>query len=156
MAGVAARSDGMRKIRSREYCHDCGRYGDWEFEDREGNQILTCPHCGHMHFRVISGATIDFEIVFRGEKINNIKRVREILRQYPETKPELEALFATLEYGSFEDARRMVVTGSRWGQDPRQGSWGIGTTTMNTWSTSNYYYGSTADSTGGTFRVVFA
>ena len=132
----------MRKIKSREYCHNCEKYSMWEFEDREGNQIIECPVCSHLHYRIIGGATIDFEIEFRGEKVRDMNRVRQIIEQFPETKQEMEQMFATLEFGTLEDAAKLQVTDQRWGVDASQG-WAISSTmtaSYTTWfaSTSSY------------------
>jgi hypothetical protein len=136
----------MRKLKSREYCHNCGQSSEWEFEDREGNQILKCPLCGHLHYRVVNGGYIDFEIEFRGEKIDNINRINEILKEHPETKQELEQLLTIMEYGSLEDLKAFAVSDNRWGRDPSQGGWGVSQSTFAAYTNTYYYSTSTTTS----------
>jgi hypothetical protein len=127
----------VRKVRSREYCHNCQQYSRWEFEEREGNQIITCPVCGHLHFRVIEGSYVDFSIEFRGETIDNMNRIRELLEQYPESRSEFEQLWATLEFGRLQDAEKLAVTGQRWGQDPSQTrGWAVPRTVITYWASN--------------------
>lgn len=141
----------MKKVRSREHCHSCGEYSDWLFEEREGNQIITCPLCGHLHYRVVGGAYIDFEVEFKGEKISNMNRIREILEEYPESKSDLDKLFAELEFGDLSEVLKVNITGDRWGRDPSQQQGGTNfwtaSSTMGTSYTTSYTYNSS--STGG-------
>ena len=42
-----------------EPCHACGQEMRFELDlDLSGNHVLTCPHCGHEHCRVIINGQI--------------------------------------------------------------------------------------------------
>ena len=134
----------MRKTRSKEYCHNCQEYSEWVFEQREGNQIIECPLCSHLHYRVVDGSYIDFEIEFRGEKIRDMNKIQEILKENPESEGELKELLAVMEFGTLEDLKKFEVSHRRWGQDPSQaGGWSISATMTSSWSTSTTSYTST-------------
>lgn len=130
----------MRKIKSREYCHNCNCYSEWEFEDREGNQIITCPTCSHLHYRTVEGDYINFEINYKGENIDNMARIREILEAEPEAEKDLKRLFAELEFGDLSEVMRLRVTDRRWGSsNSNGGTWGVSTAMYNNYTTSTAY-----------------
>lgn len=49
-----------RKVRlsQKEYCHNCDRWANFEFEDVTLRQVIHCPLCGHEHFREIDEGTL--------------------------------------------------------------------------------------------------
>lgn len=41
------------------YCHDCGKYVQFDLDtEMEGNHVLECPNCGHEHCRVVKNGKI--------------------------------------------------------------------------------------------------
>jgi len=123
----------MRKLKSREYCHNCGKVSDWEFEDRPGNQIIICPECGHKHYRVVTGELVRPEIRWNGQVITDVKK-------FLEEHPELKEKFQELEK---EAEERFKISDERWGRDPSQVQAGGGTLC---WSwTSTDWTGSTGN-----------
>lgn len=118
-----------RKIKSKEYCHNCGKDSEWVFEDRPGNQIIECPECGHKHYRVVTGELVRPEIKYEGRVITDVK---SFLKKHP----ELKDTFQKLEEEAEENFK---VSDERWGQDPSQGA-GISFTYASTgtsWSSSS-------------------
>jgi len=100
----------MRKLKSREYCHNCGKTSEWTFEDRPGNQIIICPVCGHKHYRVVTGELVRPEIRYKGKIIKDVKK-------FLRWRPWLRKKFQKLEE---EAEMRFEVSNLRWGQDPTQ------------------------------------
>lgn len=47
-------------IRRQEiYCHECGNYVQFTLDDElDGEHILTCPVCGHLHYRYVDRGRI--------------------------------------------------------------------------------------------------
>jgi len=122
----------MRKIKSKEYCHNCGEESDWLFEDRPGNQIIECPLCKHKHYRVVTGELVRPEIKYNGEAVTDVEA---FLKEHPELKEEFQELEKEAEM-------RLEVSGRRWGQDPAQSQGGIQYSWANTGTT---WLGSTSD-----------
>ena len=46
------------KLKQREFCHNCRKHVDFEFEDVVGWQIIYCPVCGHEHYRELDETTL--------------------------------------------------------------------------------------------------
>lgn len=46
------------KLKQNEYCHNCQKYVDFEFDDVTERQVIICPSCGHEHWREIDEGTI--------------------------------------------------------------------------------------------------
>lgn len=41
------------------YCHSCGNYVRFPLDLKiDGNHVITCPVCGHLHYRVVRGGRI--------------------------------------------------------------------------------------------------
>jgi len=118
-----------KKLKSKEYCHNCGKDSEWIFEDRPGNQIIECPECGHKHYRVVTGELVRPEIKYEGEIVTDVKA---FLKKHPELKDTFQKLEQEAE-------ERFEVSDERWGQDPSQGG-GITfnyVSTGTSWSTSS-------------------
>jgi len=115
----------MRKIKSKEYCHNCGEESDWLFEDRPGNQIIQCPLCGHKHYRVVTGELVRPKIKYNGKVVTDVK---VFLKKHPELKEEFQELEKEAE-------ERLEISGRRWGQDPAQSQGGIQYSWANTGAT---------------------
>lgn len=120
-----------RKLKSKEYCHNCGEESEWVFEDRPGNQIIICPLCKHEHYRVVTGELVRPKIEYGGKVIKDVKK---FLKEHP----ELKDTFQKLE----EEAKmKFEVSGRRWGQDPSQaGGITYGWTTSGTSTTTSWDY----------------
>ena len=49
----------MNKIKTELYCHECGNDFTVELDmDLNGNHEIECPHCGHIHYRVIEDGEV--------------------------------------------------------------------------------------------------
>ena len=99
-----------RKLKSKEYCHDCGKESEWEFKDEATNQIIPCPLCGHKHYRTVTGRLVRPEIRWNGKLIKDVKK---FLKEHPELKKDFQKLEEEAEM-------KFEVSGERWGQDPAQ------------------------------------
>lgn len=40
------------------YCHECGKYVQFEVPEVDGNLIVHCPNCNHEHLRVVRNGII--------------------------------------------------------------------------------------------------
>lgn len=99
-----------RKLKSREYCHNCGKESDWEFVDKAINQIIRCPLCDHKHYRVVTGQLVRPEIRWNGKLVENVKK---FLKEHPELKKDFQKLEEEAEM-------KFEVSGDRWDTDPAQ------------------------------------
>lgn len=47
------------KERQELYCHGCNRYVQFDIDvGLEGNHTITCPNCGHEHYRVVRAGVV--------------------------------------------------------------------------------------------------
>lgn len=47
------------KVNSRMYCHDCRENFTAELDmGINGNHEIECPHCGHIHYRVVENGKV--------------------------------------------------------------------------------------------------
>lgn len=100
----------VQTLKSKEYCHNCGKESEWEFKDEATNQIILCPLCGHKHYRVVTGQLVRPEIRWNGKLIKDVKK-------FLQEHPELKETFQKLEE---EAEMKFEVSGDRWGTDPAQ------------------------------------
>ena len=45
-------------MRQELYCHACDRYVQFNEPEVDGRLVITCPNCGHEHYRVVRGGVI--------------------------------------------------------------------------------------------------
>ena len=49
----------MADRRQEIYCHECGKYVQFTIDDElDGEHVLTCPNCGHLHYRYVDAGRI--------------------------------------------------------------------------------------------------
>lgn len=57
------------KLKQNEFCHNCQKYVDFEFDDVTERQVILCPNCGHEHWRELDQTTILNIQGFTGDRI---------------------------------------------------------------------------------------
>ena len=51
-----------RKERQEIHCHECNRYVQFDIDmGLDGQHVLNCPNCGHLHYRVVRNGIITAE-----------------------------------------------------------------------------------------------
>lgn len=122
------------KLKQIEFCHNCNKDVEFEFEDIIEKQIIICPNCGHEHWRELDEGTLtsirlhgrDQQYIYR-PKIQQSMHIFAIEDgQIPEMpKIEVERLEVI---GQDENGNAIVkgqgqkrISNRRWGRDRRQG-----------------------------------
>lgn len=124
------------KLRQREYCHNCGKYVDFEFDDVTDKQVIYCPECGHEHYRELdSGTLLNIQMDMR-----EFQGQREIRICMPadnctwEADPKIPSKMnydvrtikgvvngnVVVESRDGDENKIASISERRWGRDPRQ------------------------------------
>ena len=123
------------KLKQTEYCHNCNKYVEFEFEDVTEKQVIYCPDCGHEHYREIDSGTI---INIRARGMNKVRiampvdlsmaidmdsngsETIDIIHNEYNVIGEDEHGNAIVEGETMAGIKMKKVSSRRWGQDQRQ------------------------------------
>lgn len=121
------------KLKQVEYCHNCNKDVEFEFDDTTDKQIIICPNCRHEHWRELDEGTLTSirlhgryqQYIYR-PKIQPIHIFAVEDGQIP-VQPMIEV--ERLEVIGQDEQGNAIVKGKgtkrisnrRWGRDRRQG-----------------------------------
>ena len=121
------------KLKQIEFCHNCQRDVEFEFDDTTEKQVIICPNCGHEHWRELDEGTIttirlhnrDQRYIYKA-KIPDISFSLAIDGDIP-VMPNIEV--ERLEVIGQDEKGNAIIKGEglkrisnrRWGRDSRQG-----------------------------------
>lgn len=125
------------KLRQTEYCHNCKKHVEFEFEDFVGRQVIVCPSCKHEHYReideeIITAVRMQNHNYRPGDKIYFAKPIDLCITadgDYPapncmplqcEIKTVLRIEGDEVVIRDIDGKSKKLVTDKRWGRDPRQ------------------------------------
>lgn len=130
------------RLKQNEYCHNCDKYVDFEFEDTTSRQVIICPSCGHQHWREIDMDTLirirtnmyvpegarELRIAKMPELPCLVNDLDDICYETIKVDIEVKKVVGRTEKGEAiieeEDpngGRHAKISNRRWGRDPNQG-----------------------------------
>lgn len=119
------------KLKQKEYCHNCGNYVEFEFDDTTEKQIIICPNCGHEHWRELDEGQLTNIRLHGREQFVYVAEIPEIefnLSNVEVAMPRPIKIKKLEVIGQSDNGTAIVkgegtkrISNRRWGRDPRQG-----------------------------------
>lgn len=119
------------RLKQIEFCHNCNKDVEFEFDDVTERQVIICPNCGHEHWRELDEGTITQIRLHPGAQVVYMCQPTEIMDLFSTEgsiinespiKVECKRVLGTDEngYAIIEGNGRKTISQRRWGRDRRQ------------------------------------